>query len=113
VHPRYRSPGTIERLLHEIDFNLEVAGHSDYNQIGCPFEVSQFDRALADGTYAVFHAEVRAKLREAYMWAKRATTFIATMLTDPYEGRLQEARVAVVRAKEPFEAAKACLPCES
>jgi hypothetical protein len=36
------------------------------------------------------------------MWAKRANTFIATMLTDPYEGRLQEARVAVVRAKETF-----------
>jgi len=107
--PAISEAGTMERLLHEVSFNMEVADHSQDNEVGCPFEVAQFDRALADGTYALFNDELRAKLRDAYMWAKRANTYIATMLSDVSDGRLPDARIAVQKAKKPFEALDLCL----
>jgi hypothetical protein len=100
--------GTMERLFHEIEFNLEVAAHSQDNEVGCPFEVAQFDRALADGTYALFDDELRMKVRRAYILAKRANTFVGTMLTDPSDARMHDARLAVEKTRHPFEAVKAC-----
>ena len=107
--PAVSEAGMMERLLHEINFNMEVASHSQDNEIGCPFEVAQFDRALADGTYALFNDETRTKLREAYRWAKRANTFIATMLSDISDGRVRETGIAIRKAREPFEALGECL----
>ena len=107
--PAVSEPGMMGRLLLEIDFNMEVATHSNDNEVGCPFEVAQFDRALTDGTYALFNEELRKKLREAYRWAKRANTFIAMMLTDISDARLPDARIAVQKAREPFEALSVCL----
>jgi hypothetical protein len=101
--------GTIVGLLHEINFNVEVSSHSQDSEVGCPFEVTQFDRALSDGTFALFNEELRARLREAYRWAKRANTFIAMMLSDVSDGRVPDARIAVQKAKEPFEGAELCL----
>jgi len=104
--------GTVERLLHEIDYNLEVASHStENNLLGCPFETVQFDRAVADGAYAMFNDEFRQKLRTAYMLAKRANTFIAAIPffakgSDPWAGAMNNAQNSAAQAKLPFEGLK-------
>lgn len=84
--PTVSEAGTIERLINELEFNLDVAYRSEANKLGCPFEVSQFERAVADGTYSIFEQRVRTKIRTAYMYMKRANTFIANLVSTTPEG---------------------------
>ncbi|MGD0014752.1 MAG: HNH endonuclease, partial [Bryobacteraceae bacterium] len=45
--------GSLERLLSEMDFNFHIASRSDARKdAGTPFELAQFRRAIADGTFA-------------------------------------------------------------
>jgi len=101
--------GTITGLRHEINFDLELARHSRDNEIGCPFQVAQFDRALADGTCDLINEELRTRLFDAYRCAKRVNTFIEAMLSDVSGANLPDTRIAVQQAREPFEALEECL----
>ncbi len=75
--PVVSEAGTIERLIHEVEFDLDIASHSATKEFGCPFEITQFQRAVADGTYSILNDLLRAKLRSAYRYMSRANTFIA------------------------------------
>jgi hypothetical protein len=99
--------GTIGALDQEIDFNLGVARHTGIGEVGCPFSVTQFDRAVADGTYSILSEELREKLREAYRLAKLANTLISGMPTlgygsDAYAEAWNQAAKAVGAALKPF-----------
>lgn len=84
--PVVSEAGTIERLIHEVEFDLDVASHSQLKEFGCPFEITQFQRAVADGTYSILNDLLRAKLRSAYRYMSRANTFIAGLAsTTPEE----------------------------
>jgi len=84
--PVVSDAGTIERLIHEMEFNLEIASQSAIREVGCPFEVTQFERAITDGTYSILTGELRKKLRTAYLMMKRANTYIAGLVATTPEG---------------------------
>jgi len=78
--PVVSDAGTIERLIHELEFNLDIASQSGTKEVGCPFEVTQFERAITDGIYSILSGELRKKLRAAYLMMKRANTYIAGLV---------------------------------
>ncbi len=75
------NPGAVERLLHELEFNEQVASLLGANELGCPFETGQFASAIADGTFSWLPDEVRKVLQDAYIKSKRANTLIALIAT--------------------------------
>src|SRR5258706_2402853 len=90
--PTVAEAGSIERLIHELEFNLEVTNLRKTDETGCPFEVEQFGRALGDGTYSILDDDRRAKLRRAYIYMKRANTNIGSLMSGQPTG-FGEARI--------------------
>lgn len=112
--PVISEAGTIERLINELEFNLDVTSQSGAKQIGCPFEVTQFERAVTDGTYSIFDDQLRTRLRTAYMYMKRANTFIANLISTTPEGNAgamasNRAQKAVAEAMQPIREAHEAL----
>jgi hypothetical protein len=60
--------GSLERLASELTFNLRIANYSvgAVQQIGALFEVEQFRRAIADGTFTWISDDLRKLIEEAY-----------------------------------------------
>lgn len=108
--PVVSEPGTIERLIHELQFDSVVASHSSYTEFGCPFAITQFERAVADGTYSILSEDLRAKLRIVYVAMKRANTFIANLISTSPEGNAgamvsNRAQNAIADTRKPIEEA--------
>jgi hypothetical protein len=55
--------GSLERLLNELEFNLALAGSE---RLGGMFEVTQFRRAIADGTFSWIPEELKTSVHAAY-----------------------------------------------
>lgn len=55
--------GSLERLLSELEFNLALAAPE---RVGGMFEMSQFRRAIADGTFSWIPAGLKASVHAAY-----------------------------------------------
>jgi hypothetical protein len=112
--PAVFEAGTIERLIHELDFDLDIASQSGDKRLGCPFEVAQFERAITDGTYSILSEEIRKKMGNAYQMMKRANTYIAGLVATTPEGNAganawNRASWAVAEALQPIKSALAAL----
>jgi hypothetical protein len=76
--------GSLERLLSEMDFNLRVASRPDARRdAGTPFEVAQFRRAIADGTFAWLEPDLKKPIQDAYALLIRANHFSAGLVNLP------------------------------
>jgi len=116
--PSRTEPGTIESLLHEIDFNVEVGQAREERSLGCPFQVSQFDRAIADGTYAMLDDLVRDQLRKTYLAGKRANALLAhafggSLTGTPHGDAVFAAQGAVKDAGDLFKEILGTLRCKT
>jgi len=60
--------GSLERLASELTFNLRIANYSEgaVLQVGALFELAQFRRAIADGTFTWISDDLRKRIEEAY-----------------------------------------------
>lgn len=60
--------GSLERLASELTFNLQIANYCEGTvlQVGALFEVAQFRRAIADGTFTWISDDLRKRIEEAY-----------------------------------------------
>jgi hypothetical protein len=60
--------GSLERLASELTFNVRIANYSEgaVLQVGALFEVAQFRRAIADGTFTWISDGLRKPIEEAY-----------------------------------------------
>ena len=56
--------GSLERLLSELEFNRVLAGAA---HVGGQFEMTQFRRAIADGTFVWLPEELKVAIQSAYM----------------------------------------------
>jgi hypothetical protein len=96
---RAPNPGYIERLIHELDFDKRVAVELNPERMGCPFQTSQFEIALAEGTFSWLDESVRTALEEAYMTMRRANALLQIVMTAP---DINVRRSAQPRAQEAF-----------
>ena len=67
-----KNVGPLHSLIDELEFNEVVSNQKDVNAIGCPFEVSQFDRAVQAGLISLLNPQVRDSLYPCYLHLKRA-----------------------------------------
>lgn len=70
--------GSLERLGSELTFNLRIASYSEgaLRQVGALFEVAQFRRAIADGTFTWISDDLRKRIEEAYAAILQANSLI-------------------------------------
>src|SRR6266852_1302259 len=61
--------GSLERLLSELEFNLALASS---DRVGGVFEMTQFRRAIADGTFSWILADLKSSIHAAYCAIARA-----------------------------------------
>lgn len=79
--------GSLERLLSELEFNRVLASNS---RAGALFELTQFRRALADGTFVWLPDDLKIRIQSAY----GAMTF-ANGLVEGYLSKAQTESAAV------------------
>jgi hypothetical protein len=97
--------GSLERLASELTFNLRVANCSvgALRQVGALFEVDQFRRAIADGTFTWISDDLRKLIEEAYAAILQANSLVeGARGTDRGDGIPKFFR----RAQEAMERAK-------
>jgi len=70
--------GSLERLANEMTFNLRIANYSKgaLQQVGALFEVAQFRRAIADGTFTWISDDLRKRIEEAYAAMLQANSLV-------------------------------------
>jgi hypothetical protein len=70
--------GSLERLASEMTFNLRIANYSKgaLRQVGALFEVAQFRRAIADGTFTWIADDLRKRIEEAYAAILQANSLV-------------------------------------
>lgn len=92
--------GTLERLLSELEFNRVLAGAA---HVGAQFEMTQFRRAMADGTFGWVPEELKTAIQSAYLAIATANgifdAFVQKTLTD------NTAAAALKRAQLPIDEA--------
>ncbi|MBI4581263.1 MAG: HNH endonuclease, partial [Planctomycetes bacterium] len=102
--PQMREPGSLERLLHELEFDSRIAGHLHAHELGCPFETGQFVAAIASGTLLWLEEKTAALVDEAYIAMRLANAAVASAFAQPLgNGRntlLNEGQDAVRKAGE-------------
>lgn len=66
--------GSLERLLSELEFNRLLAGVAEASGHCADFEVTQFRRAISDGTFIWLPTPLKAAIHAGYMamWRARA-----------------------------------------
>jgi len=70
-NPRVRDIGPLHSLIDELEFNRGVSASYQTN-LGCPFEVRQFDRALHEGLISILEPALRDSLYRCYQTLKKA-----------------------------------------
>ena len=65
--------GSLERLLSELEFNRVMATGE---RLGGMFEITQFRRAIADGTFSWVSAELKTTVHDAYKAILRANATV-------------------------------------
>jgi hypothetical protein len=92
--------GSLERLLSELEFNRVLA---DTDHLGGAFEMVQFRRAIADGTFTWVSSDVKANVHKAYRTMVKAN---ATLDGFAHRAQTESSAIAIIRsAKVPIEAA--------
>lgn len=98
--------GSLERLASEMTFNLRIANYSKgaLRQVGALFEVTQFRRAIADGTFTWISDDLRRRIEEAYTTILQANSLIrgarGTDRSDSLPRFFRPAQEAIERAQE-------------
>lgn len=100
--------GPLQSLVDELEFNAEVAKARGVGTAGCPFLVTQFERAIETGSIAVLVPDLKQVLLTAYRAMLKANNVMpAAALGDPIKDAthranklLQEAEPLVGTAKE-------------
>jgi hypothetical protein len=92
--------GSLERLLSELDFNYALAHNS---HAGALFEVTQFRRAIADGTFTWIPDNLRLVIHSAYN-AMLSANGSVDALHNRAQGELA-VRTMVANTRAPIEAA--------
>lgn len=72
-------PGHLHRLLaNEMTFNLRIANYAKgtLQQVGALFEVAQFRRAIADGTFTWISDDLRKRIEDAYAAMLQANSLV-------------------------------------
>jgi len=104
---RAPNPGSLERLLNELEFNERVAQELDANKLGCLFETGQFERALADGTLTWLDDRVVQQIQAAYIRMKSANTHLRAFpsIGNPNQraNASEEAQTHAEKAKEAIQ----------
>ena len=97
--------GSLERLVSELNFNLRLANYSEgaIRHVGALFEVAQFRRAIADGTFTWISDDLRKLIENAYAGILEANSLVEGLRgTDRGDGLpkfITPAREAIARAK--------------
>lgn len=70
--------GSLERLASELTFNLRIANYAEgaLRQVGALFEVAQFRRAIADGTFTWISDALRKRIEDAYVVILQANSLV-------------------------------------
>jgi hypothetical protein len=98
--------GSLERLASELTFNLRIANYSvdALGQVGALFEVHQFRRAIADGTFTWISDDLRKPIEEAYAAILQANSLVegarGTDRGDDLPRFFRRAQEAIERAKQ-------------
>ena len=97
-----KTVGPLHSLIDELEFNDSVSTRKDVGEIGCPFEVSQFDRAIDAGLISLLEPKVRDSLYDCYLHLKRANERLKQVVFAENPGRradaLNEAQHDVIKA---------------
>jgi hypothetical protein len=70
--------GSLERLASELTFNLRIANYAEgaLRQVGALFEVAQFRRAIADGTFTWISDALRKRIEDACVVILQANSLV-------------------------------------
>ncbi len=108
-NPRVADVGPLHSLIDELEFNATVSSITDKCELGCLFEVRQFDRALQDGLISILEPEVRDSLYKCYHHLKRANQRLQRAVhaerSDRSGQALYEAQPDVIKAGEIIQGA--------
>lgn len=76
--PLVRDIGSLEGMLLEFEFNIEVAKRAEgafpQQRIGCPLRTRQYERAQEEGTYLILPSDLRKQIIELYVSIGKANT---------------------------------------
>lgn len=99
--PRPADVGPLHSLIDELEFNQTVTA-SVQTELGCPFEVRQFDRALHEGLISLLEPTLRDSLYSCYQQLKKANQSLLRYVHLHVHGSsgsmLEEARPQVQKA---------------
>lgn len=99
--------GSVERLLNELEFNQELAKTLP---VCGPFEVAQFRRAIADGTFTWLPDNLKQAIQEAYAAITNANQAIERMSHAPRPAyAVSGVRTAIEQTHPVMDAAVTCL----
>lgn len=80
-----RDVGPLESMLAELEYNLWVAelaeGPHPQERIGAPLKLTQYERAITEGSLMLLPDDVKAKVTEAYVAIGRAQAFNETRIS--------------------------------
>ena len=109
--PADASVGPLQGLLDEIEFNQTVASRVSPAQLGCPFAIEQFRRALNAGALSMLSDVVRDVVNSVYVDVGLANHFLAASQQHPpgsnaYNTAMAEAQRAIASAADPLRNAR-------
>ena len=83
---RSRDVGPIQALVDELKFNTVIAGRTDPQAMGAIFVTTQFERAIAEGAFALLHDDLSARIAAVYTTLMKANADLASMASLPWGG---------------------------
>ncbi len=106
--------GPLEAMVDELDFNRAVAAELRGEFLGCPFNETQFRRAVSSGSIALLAEKPRHALLDAYVAIGRANHCLQSAASiergsDAWAVAMRDAQAMIGRAAIPIEAARTAL----
>lgn len=102
-NPRVTDIGPLHSLIDELEFNQTVSAVKHQSELGCLFEVRQFDRALHDGLISILEPAIRDSLYRCYHKLKKANQSLQRYVHVQVHGSssfaLAEAHPDVIQAR--------------
>jgi hypothetical protein len=76
--PTRTDVGPLQALIDELEFNEAIASHDQrVDDLGAPFEVSQFNRCIAEGILSLLEPDLKSTIYDAYVSLKHLNSLIA------------------------------------
>jgi hypothetical protein len=108
VPARSQGIGPIQALVDELEFNAVIAGRTNPQELGALFLTTQFDRAIAEGVFALLHDDLRGRIAAVYATLMKANADLTSMASFAWGGpsgtSKQHAQSSATKAIESIHA---------